>query len=695
MKIEIAKLGRMSQTGSSLMTLYQDKQTPVLDLLAREAVQNSLDAGASVSIHAESKKYVEVRFLTGDFCPAKLNSILEGSTKALNKRFPESTARFLAVQDKYTAGLTGPLRMSDVKEYQYGNLLKLVYDICKPQEGAGAGGSWGIGKTIYFRVGIGLVVYYSRIWDENKQAFASRFAASMVEDEHSKDAIIPKDNKASNTGIAWWGNLVGNGETEPVTNEREINDYLSVFGITPFTGKETGTIVIVPYIDEDWLLTNNRIEDTDAVEFEAEHIVPTWLHSIDDYLSMSVQRWYFPRLNNSSYCFGRYLRLFINENQVKKSDMQPLFLYWQSLYNSAIKGAAVLDEEYCDDVDIHVERIGVNKYLRDSCAGHVAFLQIGRDTLGMCPPDNLYSPYICTDTEDSEGETNRPLMAFCRMPGMVVNYRGNEDWLKSVPYTEKDKYLLAIFALNSENWLEDGSQKLEEYIRKSELADHHSWDDYNTGAGKKPDIISRIKRNTANKLAKALEPKSEDSEQRTDTGWGKVMADLILPKEGFGTRSSRRSSHKSRLEYESHKTISIALSEEDTAYYGDTMEFTYYIKSREKTRLFNLNLQIGTEAKSILPSEWENDGLALPFEIKSSLIRVDKIDGKDAPGIWRIESEDPNVFDDTLTIKNNKTAGGTVYGLNVQFSEPHTFLMSVTFTLHVISRDVKPVLKSE
>ena len=585
--------------------------------------------------------------------------------------------------------------MSDVKEYQYGNLLKLVYDICKPQEGAGAGGSWGIGKTIYFRVGIGLVVYYSRIWDESKQVFASRFAASMVEDEHSKDAIIPKDYKTSNTGIAWWGNLVGNGETEAVTNEREISKYLEVFNITPFAGKETGTIVIVPYIDEDWLLTNNRIEEADAVEFEAEHIIPTWLHSIDDYLSMSVQRWYFPRLNNSSYSFGRYLRQYINDNQVKKSDMQPLFLYWQSLYNSAIKGTAVLDEEYCDEVEVHVERIGVNKYLRDSCAGHVAFMQIGRDTLGMCPPDNLYSPYICTDTEDSEGETNRPLMAFCRMPGMIVNYRVNEDWLKSVPYSEKDKYLLAIFALNSDNWLEDGSQKLEEYIRKSELADHHSWDDYNTGNGKKPDIISRIKRNTANKLAKALEPKSDDTEQKADTGWGKVMADLILPKEGFGTRSSRRSSHKSRLEYESHKTISIALSEEDTAYYGDTMEFTYYIKSREKTQLFNLNLHIGTEAKSIHPSEWENDGLALPFELRSSLVRIDKIDGKDAPGIWKIESEDASVFDESLTIKNNKTASGTVYGLNVQFSEPHTFFMSVTFTLHVISRDVKPILKSE
>lgn len=695
MQIEIAKLGRMSQTGSSLKTLYQDKQTPVLDLLAREAVQNSLDAGATLNCHAENREYVEVRFLTGDFCPAKLNSILEGSTHALNKRFPESKARFLAVKDKYTSGLTGPLRMCDVKDYQYGNLLKLVYDICKPQEGAGAGGSWGIGKTIYFRVGIGLVVYYSRIWDEGKKQFASRFAASMVEDEHSKEAIIPIDNLTSNTGIAWWGNPVGNGETEAVTDENEILDYLSIFNIMPFTKGETGTVVIVPYVDEDWLLTNNRIEDTDTVVFGAERVVPTWLHSIDEYISMSVQRWYFPRLNNSSYSFGRYLRLFINDAQIKKSDMQPLFLYWQSLYNSAIKGIPILDEEYCDNIDIVVEKIGVNKYLRDNCSGYVAFSQIGRDLLGMCPPDNLYSPYICTDTENIEGETNKPLLAFCRMPGMVVNYRGNEEWLKSVPYSEKDKYMIAFFALNSENTLADGSLTLEEYVRKSELADHHSWDDYNMGDGKKPDIISRIKRNTASKLAKALDSKSEDTEPKTDTGWGKVMADLILPKEGFGTRSSRRSISGRRLEYENRKAISIALSEEDTAYYGDTMEFTYYIKSREKSRIFNLNLYIGTEAKSIHPSEWENDGLTLPFGIESSLVRIDSIDGKDAPGVWRIESGDPNVIDDTLTIKYNTTANGTSYGLNVQFSEPHTFIMSVSFKLHVISRAVKPVLKSE
>ena len=140
MQIEIAKLGRMSQTGSSLITLYQDKHTPILDLLIREAIQNCLDAGKNTSPHAEKKEYVEVHFMTGDFHPHELNSILSGSTESLDRRFPQSCARYLAISDKYTAGLTGPLRMSDVKDYQYGNLLKLVYDICKPQEGAGAGG---------------------------------------------------------------------------------------------------------------------------------------------------------------------------------------------------------------------------------------------------------------------------------------------------------------------------------------------------------------------------------------------------------------------------------------------------------------------------------------------------------------------------------------------------------------------------
>ena len=54
MKIEIAEPGRMTQTGSSLLKLIQNNNMPVLDLLVRESIQNSLDA------RMPNSKYVEM-----------------------------------------------------------------------------------------------------------------------------------------------------------------------------------------------------------------------------------------------------------------------------------------------------------------------------------------------------------------------------------------------------------------------------------------------------------------------------------------------------------------------------------------------------------------------------------------------------------------------------------------------------------
>ena len=44
MKIEIAEHGRMTESGRSLLRLIQNQEMPLLDLLVRESVQNSLDA---------------------------------------------------------------------------------------------------------------------------------------------------------------------------------------------------------------------------------------------------------------------------------------------------------------------------------------------------------------------------------------------------------------------------------------------------------------------------------------------------------------------------------------------------------------------------------------------------------------------------------------------------------------------------
>ena len=61
MKIEIAEPGRMTQSGSSLLKLIQNNNMPILDLLVRESIQNSLDA------KNDTDTYVTVDFFTGEF----------------------------------------------------------------------------------------------------------------------------------------------------------------------------------------------------------------------------------------------------------------------------------------------------------------------------------------------------------------------------------------------------------------------------------------------------------------------------------------------------------------------------------------------------------------------------------------------------------------------------------------------------
>ena len=119
MKIEIAEPGRMTQSGSSLLKLIQNNNMPILDLLVRESIQNSLDA------KNEKDPYVTVEFLTGEFVTEKLNAELEGITASLNRKYWKDRYKFVAVRDSNTVGLTGKLHYDEVTDNQYGNLLKL------------------------------------------------------------------------------------------------------------------------------------------------------------------------------------------------------------------------------------------------------------------------------------------------------------------------------------------------------------------------------------------------------------------------------------------------------------------------------------------------------------------------------------------------------------------------------------------
>ncbi|MBR4732790.1 MAG: hypothetical protein IK081_08495, partial [Lachnospiraceae bacterium] len=175
-----------SSYGSGALKALQNDHLPEIDLLVREAIQNSSDASLS-----EPTSFFGVNFNYNQFQPARLNAILKNITGILNERFSSEVADYLEIRDFKTSGLTGKTKVGEIDPQDHGNFFKLVFDTGKEQtnnEGGKAGGSWGYGKSVYFRVGIGLVIFYSQIKTET--GYESRLMASLVEKEGSSESIL-------------------------------------------------------------------------------------------------------------------------------------------------------------------------------------------------------------------------------------------------------------------------------------------------------------------------------------------------------------------------------------------------------------------------------------------------------------------------------------------------------------------------
>ena len=685
MKIEIAEPGRMTQSGSSLLKLIQNNNMPILDLLVRESIQNSLDA------KNELDSYVTVEFITGEFNKISLNRELEGITDSLNKKYWKNEYKYIAVRDSNTVGLTGKLHYDEVTDNQYGNLLKLIYEISKPQEAEGAGGSWGLGKTVYFRVGIGLVIYYSRIINEQGQ-YESRLAASLVENEMEMDSLIPALPGKSKRGIAWWGQNIGENKTKPITDEQYIEQILKIFNMDPYEGDLTGTTIIIPYIDEHMLLENNQIEYKDG---EDNSIRPFWRCSIEDYLKVAIQRWYAPRLNNKKYPYGKFLRAKINKIGIGLDNMEPAFQIVQALYNRAIS------EEMCDDilkedgVECKSEEIILRKVLETTKAGTVAYAKVPRKILKTGYPDNKPEPYMYFNCEIRDKEKNKPVLFFTRKPGMIVSYEDVGNWVDGISASNKDEFILAIFVLNSENRLANtnGIYSLEEYVRKSEMADHTSWGDFSMG-NNNPRIVSKVQTQVNSKISKEFSVEEEDTTSRLNSGLGKMFGDLLLPPENFGKKPSGGSGggQGGNGHTETHKNVIFGYEPSKTKYSPNGMVVKLTIRSRRKITSTGINLAIDSETGAIKPKDWEEKmGLSMPFAISSTEIFIKKLDGSDRDLKMTVDSTNIKSKVDDISCELVKTNNNVGCGIHIMSESEHQIEMELDVSLQLNRKDIKPL----
>ena len=521
MKIEIPKNERMSMSGKSILTSLQNNSMATIDLLVRESIQNSLDA------FDKNENYIDVKmnFKTGLFEARKLNNELELVGQELSKKYM-GECQYLSIEDMNTVGLNGEINNDG--NNKAGNFQKLVYEIAKPQTQDDAGGSWGYGKTVYFRVGIGLVVFYTRFKD-SFGIYKQRLACTFVEDETKRDSILNKLQN-NNRGIAWFGKLSNDNEkTIPIEDIEYIKYFLSIFNITPYENKQTGTKIIIPYLSKDRLL-----QDITAKKEINEHYY--WKDDFEKTMENSILMWYLPRINNLIYN-KVYQRPFLNVsiNEKKISVKEDDFIFYKillELYKLALMNN--INEEYdIRDSIIKNAYVGNVTYSRlDKTAGSIAFIKVKNSIF-----NNEYNPYVYVGKENYSDLGNRPIICYCRKPGMIIDYQLDGLWAKNISSTDIDEMLIGIFVLNS-NAILDNYISLETYVRKTEMADHSSWDDIYIEGRNVGRVIKTISNNSQKIIEQTYRDLEKDDQPKRVIGMSQKLGKLFLPPTGYGNKPS-------------------------------------------------------------------------------------------------------------------------------------------------------------
>lgn len=679
MNIEILQPGKMVNGGHNALRALPENVS-LLDLLVRESIQNSLDAGKD--------NQVNVNFVIGSFNPECFNSNFEGIKDKLNELYIGDSFQFLAIKDWGTYGLTGPTRTQDIKTEDKGNFYKLIYSFGENQTKEAAGGSRGVGKTIFSRIGMGLVIYYSRIkvGDGDSDIYESRLIACLIESEKSQNKLL----SSSQTGIAWWGKQEGeSSEVVPLTDEVEIASFLKTFGLKPYFEKETGTTIIIPYIDDQRLLSNAVRED---VEDDKRRCY--WYNTLNKYIKIAIQRWYYPRLINKHYN-GKSLSVSINDTQLEK--LEPVFGLMQALYNRASKGTAQLN-----DNDDFINRFNVENPNNqvESCllpieigpgrilAGHVAAIVASKATLRMLPPDNNSSPFECFDLHPNSENENMPLLAFTRKPGMIVAYvqkKGKDGtWLADVP-SKKNDYILAQFVLNSNCYPNNLGMSLEEYVRTGELGDHNEWIDQSIN-GKKQTIIDRIKKRCAKALKGQYEDRQDISQEELhDGGHGRELAGILMPPIGYGSAPRQLGGTHPGTRPNPRLRRSAKAELIDTKYNGDSIVLYYSLTQLTNVKEFSAQLKISAEGEDIDYCKYEEMFLNNPFELEQVDLYLS------AGQRYQINVDKENDFIDNSDLEMNfsTTDNAACYSSNIKLHRTQ-IEAKMNLTLKLFDKGVSP-----
>lgn len=693
--------------GSSMMKSMQDFSMPIIDIFVRESIQNSLDAQDPDA----SEPNVVVEYTTGDYDVDALNSELDGIDISAKKGL---TTRFIAVRDNHTKGLTGTFRDRS------SNLHKLTVGFMENQTGDGAGGSWGLGKTVYFRVGMGLVIYYSRV--KVNDIYESLMVATIAENENYDPIVPPVEDERY--GIAVWGELV-DGRIRETRDPETIEKVLHAFGYRPFGDTETGTAIIIPSVSETDLMSGS-IFDKESDDSEAEKDLPYWVLNIEDSISMAVQRWYPARLNNQKYRklfpHSKSLTVRINGKQIKFSDQRKfsnllcdLYTkaalsvrrdnYWMSLSQSQRTQSnekdtlALMDSEIkgitFEGIPIKVSQVGLSSKIDIRQAGQVSYIRIKKSSL-----NDGFSFY---EYAGIEAEAGTPVMVYSRKPGMIVNYEAAHSPWNSRLSCSEDEYLICFFVLNSYASLSKAEMSLENYVRSGENSMHDRWEDKIVGRefnpctpNYNPGIVSKLISNTAKKVFEGIAPeKPEEGDKRRNGEMSSLLGSIFFPvgtsvagrgrptddgpddDPDDGSSGGGNNGGPGRTVSGVHFSFEIEYVDSEQL----VVPVTAKTRKNHEASGFRFELSVASANEAITADKWKKDmEIGLPFYVEGVDILSASADG---------EEDVYDMFKTHLVEQD-----GEAYAIDVETSdnEKHVFEIKMNVRIRVVRRDARPVI---
>ena len=601
-----------SSYGSGVLKALQNDNIPEVDLLVRESIQNSSDASLG-----EPKNFFNVNFNYNTFNPTRLNALLMDISEILDRRFPGEEADYLEIRDMQTSGLTGKTRAKGYRLPDHGNFIKLVFDTGKEQtnnEGGKAGGSYGYGKSVYFRVGIGLVIFYSHIKTET--AYESRLIAELVEREGTNNSILSKIRPDS-VGRAWWGRKYGveEDEIEPITDENEIKEILDIFGIEPFLDDETGTSIIIPYIDKKALLEGIFPENCDI----SDEIISmcSFKDDIVEYTKLAIQKWYAPKLDNKNlkgYSDQKRLVARVNDEPIRFQDMRPLFQLVQELYTSALSANSNGRQTYLSEKFEGIKCVQIpSTKIEGEKAGHVATIIVNSSDLGstgtIIPPKAYLRMFNTLSNND-------PIVMFARAAGMVLDYKVDTEWTKGLIKPEgDDNFLISFFVpdcslqVKKSAWnsgLENND--FGEYLRRCEKSDHMDWKDES-----KQTIVTNIKNQVVKKINNCYKKQDPSELAGAASRLSGKLGRRLLPRLGYGKKTGGGSGGSGGG---SGKICNFVLELSSSTYNGNSVSMEFKMTFKNNLKVILLGIFVESEVGLMDAKTWASDiGTAFPITV--------------------------------------------------------------------------------